>query len=869
MATAKPCDADGNFLPENASPSVDPPRRYDWSPFESRVQFEVAELLYIKARMSGKNINELFDIWYSSFLDEDLNQHAPFTDRAHLLATIDQIEVGDAPWHAFSIRYNGNIPETNAPKWMTDEYLVCYRDPDIVVDNFLDNPDFDGQFDCVAFEEYELGDEDNRIYSNYMSGGFANEQSDVIGEDLENEGAMFVPLIIGSDKTTVSVATGQNDFYPVYLSIGNVHNTVRRGHRNAVAVIAFLAIPNTDKKHENSDAFRMFRRQLHQSSFSKIFASMKTGMAEWKVRRCPDKHFRRTITGFGGNICDYPDQVAQACIVQGWCPKCFANHANLDGEAALPRRAELVEALVKAKTLNQLWKEDGILGNIVPFMNDFPRGDVYRIMTPDLLHQVIKGAFKDHLVKWICLYLENKFGEAKSNALLAEMDRRIAAVPAFANLRRFAEGRGFKQWTGDDSKALMKVYLPAIRGIVPDDMVRAIRSFMDFCYLARRNVINKSGLKEMQKCLNEFRHYRKIFIITGVRKNFNLPRQHAIFHFVLHIMEFAAPNGLCTSITESKHIVAVKRPWRSSNKNQPLKQMLLTNQRFDKMAAARVNFSDRGMLKGSSLDDAENDNFISADGSTTISDENGDDGEKDDNEDEDDGALEGKRIDGEVLLALHHQKKYPLDFDSIGALPSVGVIDLKERVIKYLRSQLEGELNAEEPILLTSRPYVYHSATAIFYSPSDPSGDGGMRREMIRASPSWRKQGPRYDCVYVVTNPDVPGFKSLHVARALLFFAFEYLGQRHECALIQWFEKVDEKPDELTGMWVVEKDILDSGSQRTSVVHIDTILRAAHLIPVYGTSPLDIYHDHRKSLDIFDKFYVNKYIDSHANEVAF
>ncbi len=34
---------------------------------------------------------------------------------------------------------------------------------------------------------------------------------------------------------------------------------------------------------------------------------------------------------------------------------------------------------------------------------------------------------------------------------------RIAAVPSFAGLCRFPEGRGFKQWTGDDSKALMKV----------------------------------------------------------------------------------------------------------------------------------------------------------------------------------------------------------------------------------------------------------------------------------------------------------------------------------------------------------------------------------------------------------------------------
>lgn len=34
--------------------------------------------------------------------------------------------------------------------------------------------------------------------------------------------------------------------------------------------------------------------------------------------------------------------------------------------------------------------------------------------------------------------------------------RRIAAVASFAGLRRFPQGRNFKQWTGDDSKALMK-----------------------------------------------------------------------------------------------------------------------------------------------------------------------------------------------------------------------------------------------------------------------------------------------------------------------------------------------------------------------------------------------------------------------------
>jgi hypothetical protein len=56
---------------------------------------------------------------------------------------------------------------------------------------------------------------------------------------------MFAPVILGSDKTTVSVATGQNDFYPLYASLGNVHNSVRRAHREAVSLIAFLSIPKS------------------------------------------------------------------------------------------------------------------------------------------------------------------------------------------------------------------------------------------------------------------------------------------------------------------------------------------------------------------------------------------------------------------------------------------------------------------------------------------------------------------------------------------------------------------------------------------------------------------------------------------------
>ena len=56
---------------------------------------------------------------------------------------------------------------------------------------------------------------------------------------------MFVPVVMGSDKTTVSVATGHNEYYPLYALVGNVQNQVWRAHRNALAIIGFLAIPKS------------------------------------------------------------------------------------------------------------------------------------------------------------------------------------------------------------------------------------------------------------------------------------------------------------------------------------------------------------------------------------------------------------------------------------------------------------------------------------------------------------------------------------------------------------------------------------------------------------------------------------------------
>ena len=148
----------------------------------------------------------------------------------------------------------------------------------------------------------------------------------------------------------------------------------------------------------------------------------------------------------------------------------------------------------------------------------------------------------------------------------------------------------------------MYVYLPAIEGHVPDEMVQAMRAFLEFCYISRHDIHDMHSLVALEDALQRFHHHHEIFQTSGVCvEGFNLPRQHSLIHYVKLIQAYEAPNGLCSSITESKHIKAVKEPWRRSNRFTALSQMLLTNQRLNKLAAARADFANCGMLKGTCL----------------------------------------------------------------------------------------------------------------------------------------------------------------------------------------------------------------------------------------------------------------------------
>ncbi|KAI5995418.1 hypothetical protein EDD15DRAFT_2195444 [Pisolithus albus] len=512
------------------------------------------------------------------------------------------------------------------------------------------------------------------------------------------------------------------------------------------------------KKYTDDPMFRRFKKQLFHTAMSRILSSLKAGMTVPQVMKCPDGHFRCAIFGIGPYIADYLEQVLISGIVQNWCGGCIALPDNLDAGGP-PRTAELMRALIEELQAGAAWDEWGIDVNIMPFTEDFPCADICQLLAPDILHQLVKGSFKDHLVEWV---------GAKERMM--DIDRCIAAAPPFPGLRRFPDGRGFLQWTGDDSKALMKAafwftYLP-LRGTwyIPQDIMQTLWAFLEFCYIVQQNVITDDTLKDLRNALEHFHHYREVFRDVGVRiEGFSLPRQHSLVHYEALIRLF----GLQTS-GASQH-----------------------------------------------FDDVED-------------------------EDEHAGIIDERPAlaHSDVKLARCHARGRARSVPALAI--ELGIPMLSTLIAQFLYEQLNCK--------------------------STPLPAGASHLPVFTV---WHQGPAQYDTIFVSTDDTFNGMLSMEIARMLCFFSFIYTnGRTYSCALIHWFDRIADEPDKLTGMWMVRPSFMGNGSKNLSVIHLDSIVRSTHLLPIFGCEQVPRAVNFHNSLDIYRGFYVNRFADYHAFELA-
>ena len=130
-----------------------------------------------------------------------------------------------------------------------------------------------------------------------------------------------------------------------------------------------------------------------------------------------DGVWRRCHPIFAAFIGDYPEQALVTCTYYGHCPKCTVPLTQLGEYGSFPPHihSKLLDTYQLADSdVHTFYRACGevVMKPIYhPFWETLPLTDVFRSITPNILHQVHQGMVK-HIISWVtCI-----FGAAAINA---------------------------------------------------------------------------------------------------------------------------------------------------------------------------------------------------------------------------------------------------------------------------------------------------------------------------------------------------------------------------------------------------------------------------------------------------------------------
>ncbi len=373
---------------------------------------------------------------------------------------------------------------------------------------------------------------------------------------------------MSSDKTKLSQFRGDKSAWPVYLTIGNIAKEVRQNvFSHATVLIEYIPVGKFNCYTDNAKQFACY------CAFHKCMGIITETLAKagetGVAMTCADGFIRTVYPIYAAYVADYPEQCLIACCKENCCPFCTVKPTERGENGSFSPRvqAEMLEMLSKLviKMASDEMKAKAEVIGLCQVFNPFylPHSSIFQSFTSDLLHQLHKGVFKDHLMGW-CQELIRKL----------ELDERFKSMTSHPGLRHFKEGiLNVSQWTGTEHKAMKQVFVGLIAGAVDKHVLMAVKSAVDFIFFVSLQSHTSESLTRLQQALDDFHKYKVIFVEKEVRDHFNIPKIYFMQHYIALICLFGSANDFNTESPKHLHIDYAKDAYRASNKKDYTIQM--------------------------------------------------------------------------------------------------------------------------------------------------------------------------------------------------------------------------------------------------------------------------------------------------------
>ncbi|KAJ7125731.1 hypothetical protein C8R46DRAFT_1250545 [Mycena filopes] len=777
-----------------------------YAPFKSKVDWEIARW----AKLRGAGSTAFSDLLGIEGVRGSLD--LSYGTSVQLNKIIDEKLPGRPKFTRSEVVVNGEV----FPLYSRD-ILECVR-------ALWGDTDFAPYLFVVPEKHYIDKGKTVRMYHNMHTGKWWWSTQDAVEKD--HPGATIIPIIISSDKTQLTVF-GNKTAYPVYMTIGNIPKEIRRKpSRRGYVLLGYL--PTSRMKNiKNKSARRRILGNVFHASMAHILAPLKEAGKTGIPMTSGDGVTRRGHPIYATFVGDYPEQVLVTAVKTGECPTCERTGTS---RSETSRPSSPLDSLDEGPTIYaQACADAGIKPIYHPFWEGLPYTNIYRAISPDILHQLYQGVIK-HLIAWVTACC----GEA-------EVDARCRRLPPNHNIRLFINGiTNLSRVTGKEHDQISRFLLSLVIDVpLPDGhssskLVRAVRALLDFVYLAQYPMHTSETLTHLDEALQRFHDNKSIFADLGVRDEFNLPKLHSCRHYTPYIKSFGTTDNYNTEYTERLHIDLAKEAYRSTNFKDEFPQMTVWLERKEKIYRHEKHIQWRldGCPSPPVLDDL--------------------------------------KMTKHPTLKSVRMSRLVTDYGA------TLFRDALARYVVHLNHPDLSPLQIERDSLDLS--FAFNSVPDPYSAPGGPDAVIDSIHVQPRKTLKNGEDLPaRFDTALVNDgNGQLAGVAGYRVVQVHVIFSLQ---PRHirslfsrgitppkYLAYVKWFSPFkDPEPDHL--MYKVNRSMKD-GYRRSSIIPVVNIRRSVHLLPKFGpVAPVDW-----KSSNVLDKcshFFVNSLTDRHIYATLF